>query len=166
MQKSYDIRRYSLTSFDQNLCLKPPLMLWVCVLYLSRAVSLPIVIGFSTLTGSNTDIAGLVHGLFNARALLPSGIAFLVLFALAMRSPSAGRAVRWIFARGRVLLAAAAILDAALVLSGVSWQRVESGDPQVAGAVLGAVFDLYFLVYLLTARRVRDFFRDFPPADA
>jgi hypothetical protein len=165
MQKSYDTRRYNIASYDQNLCLKPPLMLWVCVLYLSRAVSLPIVIGLGSVTGGGGDTAGLVRGLFGPRALVPSALAFLVLFALAMRSPSAGRAVRWIFARGRILLAVAAMLDAALVLSGVSWEQVQSGDPQIAGSLLGAVLDGYVLVYVLTARRVRDFFRDFPPAD-
>ena len=164
VQKTYDTRRYSVASFDQNLCLKPTLVLWASVLFLSRAVSLPLIIGNSRLGGASSDSTALVHGLFSATTLLPSAIAFLVLWVMLVRSPSAGRTVRWIFARGRILLVVSAVLDAGLTLAGVSWQRVESGDPQVAGALLGVLLDLYFLVYLLSARRVRDFFSDFPAA--
>jgi hypothetical protein len=165
MQKSYDARRYDLANFDQHLCLKPPWLLWAGALYLSRAVTLSIINGVSSFSGGSSDTSGLLHGLFGTNTLIPSCIAFLVLCTLAVRSPSAGRVVRWIFAHGRMLLAAAALLDAGLTLAGVSLERAASGDERVAPALLAAVFDGYFLVYLLFSRRVRDAFSDFPAAE-
>lgn len=35
-------RTYSPASYDDNWCLKPPLLLWVALIYLSRAISLPV----------------------------------------------------------------------------------------------------------------------------
>jgi hypothetical protein len=165
MQKSYDPRRYDLTSFDQHLCLKPPLLLWGTVIYLSRAVSLPFVIGIGSLAGGSANTNRLMHGLFDPYTLLPSCVAFLVLAALAVRSPSSGRPVRWIFSHGRLLLLAAAILDAGLGLSSVSLEHLANGDEQAAGALLALALDAYILVYLFVSRRVRDVFSDFPAAE-
>jgi len=165
MQKNYDPRRYPLATFDDHLCLRPPLLLWLSALYLSRAASLPLVLGVSSIAGGSANTTGLVHGLFGIQTVLPSCIAFLVLCTLALRSPSAGRVTRWIFSHGRVLLSLAAALDAGLALGGVSWQQVAGGDEQFSGILLGATFDVYFLVYLLFSKRVRDVFSDFPAAD-
>lgn len=162
MQKSYDAKRYSFADFDQYLCLKPPWLLWVCVVYLSRAVVLPIITSVSALSGSRSDTSGLLHGLFGTGTLISSCIAFLVLCALALRSPSAGRVVRWIFAHGRTLLVVAAALDAGLALTGVSFERALEGDERMALVLLGVVFDGYFIAYLLFSKRVRDLFVDFP----
>ena len=79
-----------------------------------------------------------------------------------VRSPASGRWVRWIFAHGRILLAVSALLDVVLALAGVSLENVESGDQRTALVLLGAAFDIYFLVYLLFSKRVRDVFSDFP----
>lgn len=170
MQETPSRRRYSLSSYDQNLCLKPPLMLWIGILFLSRGLTLPLLVTLSQLGGGNADTRALVHGLFGLGTLLPSSLAFLVLFALAMRSPSGVRAARWIWRRGRLLLAAAAILDLALaVAAATTGPSGRGGGIEAIGEwqLVGALFDLYFLVYILASRRVRDVFADFPaPAES
>jgi hypothetical protein len=161
MQENTSRRRYSPSSYDQNLCLKPPLLLWMGILFLSRGVTLPLLATLGQLGGGSADTQALVHGLFGLGMLLPSSLAFLVLFALAMRSPSGVRPARWIWRRGGLLLAAAAMLDVALTLSGPFWRR---GGFEMLSVweVVAAVFDLYFLIYVLASRRVRDVFCDFP----
>ena len=167
MKQNYERGPYSPGSYDRYLCLRPPLLLWVALLYLSRAVSLPLVLGLSSLAGSSADTTGLVHGMFGPSTLLPSCLAFMVLWTLALRSPSAGPLARRIFARGRVLLIAAAVLDAVLgvTLAGVSRDSIESADEHAGVVLLGALFDLYLIIYLLFSKRVRDVFADFPAAD-
>jgi hypothetical protein len=164
MQKSFNPRRYSLASYDRHFCLKPPLLLWLSALFLSRAISIPLVIGIGSLGGGTANANELVHGLFSISTLAPSCIAFPLLCALALRSPSSGQAVRWIFSHGRVLLAAAAILDGALASSGLSIERVENADEQVGAALLGVFIDVYVCLYVLISKRVRDVFADFPTA--
>jgi hypothetical protein len=162
MQQSPSHRRYSLSSYDDNLCLKPPLLLWLGILFLSRGVTFPLVVTLGQLGGgSSADTRALIHGLFGLGTLLPSSLAFLVLFALAMRAPTGVRPARWIWRRGRLLLATAAILDLALAVSGSSVRR---GGVETIGEwqLVSATFDLYFLIYILTSRRVRDVFADFP----
>jgi len=162
MQHSYQPRRYSLESYDRNFCLKPPLLLWISTLFLSRAISLPLVIGIGSLGGGSANANELIHGLFSVATLAPSSIAFPVLCALALRSPSSGRAVRWIFGHGRLLLAAAAMVDTALALSSVSIERVANADEQLGAVLLAIVFDVYVCLYVLISKRVRDVFADFP----
>jgi hypothetical protein len=58
------------------------------------------------------------------------------------------------------LLALSAGLDVAL--SVVQLTTSQLGDPPVI-ALGAALADLYFLAYILIARRVRDTFSDFPP---
>jgi hypothetical protein len=166
MPKTDHPRRYNVAAYDQHLCLKPPWLLWICAFYLSRAFSLPVILGMSSLAGGSANTTGLMSGLFNPSTLVPSCIAFLVLFSLVARSPSGGRGVRWIFARGRLLLVLAAVIDLGLAVGSMSLQQVEAGDERVAGLLLSAFFDVYFLIYLLFSKRVRDVFADFPAATA
>jgi hypothetical protein len=76
--------------------------------------------------------------------------------------PSASGAVRWIWARGRIFLSVSAALDIALSLVAPFWHR-EIND-QVLFSLCTSAMDVYFLAYILGARRVRDTFLDFPPA--
>jgi hypothetical protein len=167
MQQDHRPRGYSLSSYDKYLCLRPPLALWLTVIYLSRAVSLPIVIGLSSVAGGSANTTGLVHGMFGPGTLLPGCLAFLVLCALALRTPSAGRVVRWISEHGRALLMVAAALDAGLGLAfaGITLEGIKSADEHLGGALLGIALDMYVLIYLTVSKRVRDVFADFPAAD-
>jgi hypothetical protein len=162
MQNRSEPRRYSLDNYDRNFCLRPPWLLWVGALFLSRAITLPLLIGIGSLGGGSANANELVHGLFPLRALASSCIAFPVLCALALRAPSSGRAVRWLVRHGRLLLAVAAAADALLSLSTLSLERIESADDQVGVALLGVLFDVYLCLYVLVSRRVRDVFGDFP----
>jgi hypothetical protein len=167
---SADIRRmrqscssphlYSESSYDHYLCLKPPLLLWFAVLYLSRAVTLPAAMGIGTFAGVNADAIALFRGLWSMQTLLPSLIAICFLYALCRRVPGASKPVRWIWARGRILLAASAGMDLALSL--ISMIRHGEIDDQALMSLLAAAADAYFLLYILVARRVRDTFSEFP----
>jgi DUF2919 family protein len=156
-------RAYPPSSYDDFMCLKPPLLLWIAVVYLSRAVTLPIVLGFSSMSGGSRDISAFVGGFIGVENLLPSLIAALVLFAFMRRAPSGSRAIRWIWARGRILLAISAGADVFFLAAGVASHGERPGD-QAGSLILAASLDLYFLAYVLTARRVRDTFSDFPAA--
>ncbi|MGA2399423.1 MAG: DUF2919 family protein [Steroidobacteraceae bacterium] len=152
---------YPAASYDDYLCLKPPLLLWIVILYLSKVITLPIAMAVASFSGVNPDAIKLIRSLWSAESLLPSLIAILVLFALLRRMPSASKPVRWIWAHGRTLLALSAGID--LVLALVQFIRVGELNDQTVLSLMTAGIDLYFLVYVLAARRVRDAFGEFPP---
>jgi hypothetical protein len=157
---SHNQNSYSASSYDDHLCLKPPLLLWLAVVYLSRAVTLPAAMGIGTFAGVNADAIALFHGLWSIQTLLPSAIALCVLYALCRRVPSASMPVRWIWANGRILLAASAGTD--LLLSLISLIQQGEIDDQTLMSLLTGAVDAYFLLYILLARRVRDAFSEFP----
>jgi hypothetical protein len=160
MTLSYDPDRYRPSQFDDDMCLKPPPLLWLAVIYLARAVVLPIVIGIGHFAGVNDTAFRSLRALWSAEAFVPALVALPVLYALFRRAPGAGHATRWLWRHGRILLALSAGLDVAL--SVVQLATSQLGDPPVI-ALGAALADLYFLAYILIARRVRDTFSDFPP---
>jgi hypothetical protein len=159
MPLSYDPDRYHPSQFDDDMCLKPPLLLWLAVIYLARAVVLPIGIGIGHLAGVDDKAFASLRSLWSLEALVPALVALPVLYALFRRAPGASRVTRWFWRRGRVLLALSAGLDVALSLFQLATPGPGS-DPIIAGGA--ASVDLYFLAYILIARRVRDAFSDFP----
>jgi len=152
---------YAPSSYDHFFCLKPPVMMWIAVLYLSRALTLPIAMAIGSFSGVNDAAIHMARGLWSANTLLPSLIAALVLLAAFRRTPKASSLVRWIWARGRVLLAAAAAIDLALSL--VAPLRVGEIDDRTILALIAALVDGYFLIYILASQRIRDTFAEFPP---
>ena len=157
----YDMpRSYSPANYDDNWCLKPPLLLWIAIVYLSRAISLPLAAALCSLAGVGADTVSLLRDLWSADAVLSSSIAAAVFYALCRRVPSASEAVRWIWRHGRMLLAIAALLDVCLSL--MTPIRQGAGSHQALLFVVGAGIDVYFLLYVLLARRVRDTFAEFP----
>jgi hypothetical protein len=155
---------YPPSSYDDNFLLKPPLSLWVAVVYFSRAVMLPILIGVGSAARLNSDATRLLQGLWSAYTLVPSGIAAGVLYALWRRSPDAPGFVRWILAHGRALLAASAGIDLVLqVIPAIHSGGMEMDDESPPLYLLLAGLDVYFLVYVSLARRVRDTFASFTP---
>jgi len=159
MSLSYDPDRYHPSHFDDEMCLKPPSLLWLAVIYLSRGVVLPIGIGIGHFAGVDDTAFGSLRSLWSVEALLPALLALPVLYALFRRAPSAGRTTRWLWRHGRIFLALSAGLDIALSLFQLATSRL-GGDPIITGGA--ASVDLYFLAYILMARRVRDTFSDFP----
>ena len=153
--------RYSLSSYDDHFCLKPPALLWIAAVFLSRSVLLPFFMAFGSFFGLNSDTVALLREAWNLGSIAPSLIAAGVLVALIRRYPGAPRAVRWLSQNGRTLLALSAAMD--LVCSLIGQGSFEVSNTQLPPSwLLTAAADLYFLAYVLFARRVRDTFRDFP----
>jgi hypothetical protein len=162
MRHSSSSQPYPLSNYDDQLCLKPPLLLWLAVLYLSRAITLPAVMAIGSFSGVDSKAISLFRGLWSLDALVPSLIAGVMLYALCRRVPSASGAVRWIWSRGRALLAISAALD--IVLHLIAPLKEMEIDDQTLLSIFAAVIDLFFLLYLLLARRIRDTFSEFPPS--
>lgn len=157
-------RRYSPSSYDDNFCLKPPALLWLAALYLSRAFVLLLASNLAALFRMDPGIAAMLRSAVSVYSLLPSLVAALVLYALVFRAPSSTKLIRWIWAHGRSILAIAAILDCAALIVGSSIIGGDISDV-AAGPLVAAMFDIYFLIYILATRRVRDVFADFPPPE-
>lgn len=161
MPRSYNPHSYSASNYDAEMCLKPPVLLWLAVLFLCRAIMLPIVIGIGHIAGVNADAMTQLRDFWNAEQLVPALIAIPVLCALCWRSGSAPDVLRYIWARGRVLLALSAAVD--IVLPVVSQLLQRQITDQFTATLFTSGVDVYFLAYILAARRVRDTFLDFPP---
>jgi hypothetical protein len=154
---------YHASSYDHYACLKPPLLLWVAVLYLSRGLTLPAAMALGHLSGVDPRAIEAFRGLWSPQSLAPSLIAAVILYVLCRRVPTAPRWVRWVWSRGRAFLAGAAVLDIALLAR----ELIRPGEIDDASLLssCAALVDVYLLLYILAARRVRDTFREFPAAD-
>jgi hypothetical protein len=160
LHHSHRSHPYPASQYDDQMCLKPPLLLWVAVLYLSRAITLPIAMAIGHFAGVDTSAITVFRGIWSVDGLAPSAIAAVILYTLCRRVPSAPQVVRWIWARGRIFLAVSAVLD--VVLLTIALIRQGDINDQSLWAMFAAGGDLYFLVYILAARRVRHVFTEFP----
>lgn len=157
-------RSYGPSSYDDHFCLKPPALLWLAVLYLCRAFLLLVIYDASSLAHVSPQAMATLHGAVSIYALIPSLLAAPVLYAFISRAPSSTKPVRWIWSRGRAILTVAAILDCAASVGGSGVVGGNVADLN-AGLLLAALFDIYFLAYILATRRVRDAFANFPAAE-
>lgn len=157
---SHPTHTYPASHYDDQMCLKPPLLLWAAVFYLSRAITLPIAMALGHFAGVDEKAITLFRGFWSADALIPSAIAAIMLYALVRRVPTASRPVRWIWAHGRIVLAVSAVMDITLVL--IALMRQGGINDQSIWSLVAAAGDLYFLIYILAARRVRHAFSEFP----
>jgi hypothetical protein len=165
MRHSDPAHSYPASYYDDQMCLKPPFLLWVAVLYLSRAITLPIAMALGHFAGVDSSAISSIRVFWRLDALIPSLIAVAVLYALCRRVPTAPRLVRWIWVRGRIFLAGAAVLD--LVLLSIALVRQGEVSDFSLPSLIAATVDGYFLVYILAARRVRQTFSEFPaPLDS
>src|SRR5208282_5738927 len=96
---------YPSSYYDDQLCLKPPVLLWVAVLYLSRAITLPIAMAIGHFAGVDSQAIELFRAFWSLDALIPSLIAAGFLYVLIRRTPAAPTPVRWAWAHGRIILA-------------------------------------------------------------
>ena len=154
---------YSASSYDDNFCLKPPPLLWVAVLYLSRAFLLLVIYMVSTQTLSRVSPQGMaeLRGTVSIYAFIPALVAAPVFYGLLSRAPSSGNLVRWFWSHGRTILILATIADASI---SVISSGIIGGDSMDVNAafLVAALFDAYFLIYMLVTRRIRDVFAAFP----
>jgi hypothetical protein len=160
MRPSYDPSSYRDSCFGVDLCLKPPALLWLCMLFLSRSLVMPIIIGIGHFAGVNQDALTSMRGLWSTAGLLPALASAPVLFATLRRAAGAGDFVRRVWASGRALLVIAALIDLGVAIAQLA--RPDRFDGQAMTALCTATADAYFIVYLMAARRVRDTFSDFP----
>lgn len=161
MRHSSPFHSYPSSYYDDQMCLKPPLLLWVAVLYLSRAITLPVAMAIGHFAGVDSRAITVFRAFWSLDALIPSLIAAVILYTLCRRVPTAPTPVRWIWAHGQTILAVSAVLD--IVLLSVALIRQGEINDQSLLSFLATAVDLYFLVYILAARRVRDAFSEFPP---
>lgn len=161
MSSRYDPKLYRPSSFDDDMCLKPPTLLWLAVLYLSRAVLLPIGFGIGHVVGLDQGTMAAIRPFWRPEALVPAAVSAPVFYALLRRSPAAPDVARWIWVRGRMFLGASAVLDAGLSFFLLMDSAELTGQPMIP--LTCAVIDIYFALYIFLARRVRDTFADFPP---
>jgi Protein of unknown function (DUF2919) len=157
--------KYHLACYDDNFCLKPPVLLWIALVFLSRGVMLPLLVGVMSMTGLSPDAKGMLQGLMSLPSVPSSIIGAAVLLAALRRAPKASGVMRWIWRHGLVLLAIAAVGDAVTSLATAPIVRGTTSDTTsltVWAPVLAATYDVYFLAYLLSVRRVRDTFAQFP----
>src|ERR1035438_16760 len=119
MRHSDSLHSYPPSHYDDHSCLKPPLILWVAVLFLSRAITLPIAMAIGHFAGVDSSAITVFRGFWSVDALIPSLIAAAILYTLCRRVPRAPSLVRWIWAHGRIFLAVSAVLDVALLLIGL-----------------------------------------------
>jgi hypothetical protein len=148
--------------YDHEFCLKPPLLLWLAVLYLSRGFTLPVLVGMAHMAGVDPDVLSRLREFWNPGSLIPSSIAAPVLYSFFRRVPTAAAGVRWVWANGRTFLAVAAAIDMVVPFVVASWNRTLGEMPP--GSWAASAIDVYFLAYVLGPRRVLDTFDSFPPS--
>lgn len=160
MLKHVDPRPYPFSAYDDEGCLKPPMMLWVALLYLARGLVLPPIMGMGHWSGVNSDALGLLRELWQPLQLIPALMVLPVLCAAFRRVPQAWDSLRWIWRQGRPIMILAALSDVAVGI--VSLIQRGNLDDGLVVPVFSALLDGYVVLYLLLASRVGDTFRDFP----
>jgi hypothetical protein len=159
-RKRFPLQRYDFASYDDNLCLKPPVLLWLVVIYLARAAVIPFLGGVASSNGS-ADAASLTRGLFSPLDFAPAVIAVILPIAYLRRVPRASGFWRRLWSYGRWILASSAAADLAISLYRMMQTGMdESWRPQ--WQFLGCAVDVYIILYLLRSERLRDVFADFP----
>lgn len=164
MAKSYDLNKYNSWFYDDDFCLKPPVLLTAATVYLCRSFLIMLLIVAASVRGRTgggmeTFLPGGDHPMSVGLTAIP---AMLVLYARMRRIPRAGNVVRWIWKHGRLLLASSAAMEIAasafLLYTNVGQAR-DSDMMRMAFLFL----DVYILLYVLISKHVKDVFSDFPP---
>ena len=155
---------YSFSDYDKYLSLKINFELWLIIAYFLR----PFILKISTIQmgrGAKSDsVSGLKDlvypndfGFF--LAFLATVPVFLVVYAYMKRKPEAPDYIRTLWRNSNHLMVIAAVLNIVIVfipfLASTAYRVNLMGWGQVAIAV-------YIIFYLLTTRRVKDAFADFP----
>ena len=150
--------RHSYLRYNQYGVLRPNPLFWASLLYLCRHALLLVLLAAAGRTGQGRDLAYLA-GLVEPLYLIADVPAMVLLAALAARTPKAGRAVRWIWERGRIWLLTSTGLYAALVF----WRHADEDlDPWlwVSLCVVGLIAG-----YGLRSRYLGELFAQFPEAE-
>jgi len=148
-------------NFDDNLCLKPPLALYLVMPHLAGGSLLSMAIGPIAMSGVSGKTA-VKYEIAGPLMFIPPVPTVLVLLAWVRRRPTASQFMRFIWTQGHVLLTISAATDLALLF----WTSDQSPrDPGISLVpVTRALLDVYWLVFIAVSTRVRDAFSDFPAA--
>ena len=156
---------YSFDEYDKYLCLKPPVELWLIVLYLLLPfVIKPLTFLFARRGGDITILKDIQNVLYPndltlMLAFMASIPALIFAYAWTRRKPGASENVKKICRNGAVMLSATAIMNMIVIfvplLTGVLHRIHWSGWVQA-----GLLFVI--IGYLHTSQRVKDTFSDFP----
>ena len=147
---THSARFYGDSAYDNYFSLKPSRTLWLAVWFLSRTITLPLIMG----AYDN------YFSLKPSRTLWLAVLFAAVLYLFIRRVPTASRAVRWAWSRGKVLLLISAMLDVAANFARLPRDGVFN-DLSVISCMSIAI-DLVIIGYGMMSRRVRDTFADFP----
>ena len=161
MSKVYDFKDY-----DKYLSLKPSFELWVIIVYFLR----PLILKASTIQMGRGAKSSSVSGLKDM--IYPDDFGFflaiattipvlVVIFAYAKRKPEAPDYIQTLWRNGGKLLVLTAILNIAVVFAPFVLDISHRVNPMGWGQLVIAVC---IIAYLLTSKRVRDTFVDFPVA--
>lgn len=161
MQRSYDIHRYDFGCYDKHLCLKPPLLLIAAIALLCRDFLLPLLVAVASIKGGSSSLEWLISGGRQPLWFVAAAPALMVLYALIRRAPTGDMFARWTWRNGRLLLAAAALMQCYPHLQTLRNSAFRIHHDEVS-AVFWLLVNGLVLAYVLLAGRVRHSFADFP----
>lgn len=161
MQRSYDIHRYDFGCYDKHLCLRPPVLLIAVTAFLCKDFILPLVVAAASLKGGSKGLDWLISGGRQSLWYVAVAPALMVLYALIRRAPSGDAFARWAWRNGRLLLAAAVLMQSYPHIATLHGSLFTVHGDEV-GALFWLFMNTFILAYVLLAGRVRDSFSDFP----
>lgn len=149
---------YPASAYDDQLVLRPPLGVWVTLVFLLR----PIIVLVASVT-NKVDRVGLLNLVYpdrqwavaHALAALP---AIAVAVAYTRRDPKASAGVRWLWQHGRALLMASLTLNVVFLLYPVLTEHARFATSALIQTTVCALL----AYYLFRSPRVADAFADFP----
>lgn len=149
---------YPASAYDDQLVLRPPLGMWVTLIFLLR----PIIVLVASVT-NKADRAGLLNLIYpdrqwavaHALAALP---AIAVAIAYTRRDPKAAAGIRWVWRHGRALLTASLALNVVFLLYPVLTEHARFANSALIQTTVCALL----AYYLFRSPRVADAFADFP----
>lgn len=151
-------RKYHYSCYNHYDVLRLNWAYWAITLFLSRHVILFMLISISAGRGGggprNPELAALLDPILFVSDLP----ALLLLFLAGARLPKSGRATRFLWRQGRILLLSSLALYVALLL----WQQGFDvlGFEPVSWGLFG--LNLILMVYVMKSGYLRDLFQQFP----
>jgi hypothetical protein len=153
--------KYTPERYDDYLCLRVPLTLWLCLVFLVRHLLL---LGITFLPTTGEEIT-VLRELIRPEYLLADLIAVPVLVAAIRRRPRAARWMPRLWQSGRGLLVASAALY--LLLLGAT--LLGSARPLTAtlneATLISGLLSLALIAYLFRSPLIRDVFSQWPQDD-
>lgn len=150
-------KHYSFEEYDDHLCLMPNLQIKFILFFLSRSLILPFIVFIigQNMQGNLNYLNEIEkNSAFFVFASLPS---LFVLLAWLFRNPSSFNLIKITWRSGKWLLTLSALIDFIFRI----WLYNITNEPTIVLAAL----DIIIIIYLLTSRRVKDVFSDFPKPD-